>query len=69
MGKLKISKECATSLIGYLSELQEIERWHENNGRRQGAWDIESQYAGRVRLITFLINEALINLDLDEDTT
>ena len=65
MMKLKINKQCAGILFHYFNELREIELWHEQNCRRQGATDPEAQYAGRVRLLNFLINEVLDNLDED----
>lgn len=67
MKKLDIGGRCATSLISYLYELQLEEIWHQENAKRQKAYDIEAQYAGRVRLLNYLIWEAESNLATNEE--
>lgn len=55
MRRLEIDESCARKLFYWLKKLQEEDRWYHDFETRVGNLDGEAQYAGRLRLINYLL--------------
>lgn len=65
--KLEISESCARRLFFWLKKIQAEDNWYREFETRVGNLDGEAQYAGRLRLLTYMLFEVENNIPKNED--
>lgn len=62
MKKLTISPQCARVLFFWLKAVEKENNWYHDFEARYGNTDAEAQYAGRQRLLRYLLYEVESNI-------